>query len=1630
MASNGVFEFSPSFKEFLPVYRDVARIWIGNGINTGKSGMLYAEYADGHVGELGSVSLYATAVENGYEGTERDWLLMIMGISNLITGSEVSISYAISESGTTHPSDAADWSPTPVFEKGKFTWAKLDLQWIDGNTTSVYFASYQGLDGQVESVNGQTGQLVLNGSNLPISLGNQQSIKEYVDENDIPLIATDDQIDALFSMAFFTGAAFITGRHFIEGDEITYRIDPLTQGAPMPEDRTTTIHPTTGKSYSFHFGHIHYTTEDIPDGETSATYEYRISEVSHNMDGVPGSTIHHDVSVTITDAGNGTVLITRSENFNKIYFVYEYTAAGHITFQGNITLNGRTMAAREFMVQIKEGNTVIADNLSTTASAATGQASAISFPPINYSLEDIGTHIYTVKQTSVSGDGVTIDSHEYTVTVTVTDNIRDAELEIDAHGTDRNLNFTNTYAATGSITFYGTKTLVHRLFRATDSYRVSVTSSGKLPSPAYVDADFVVGDASVDFTFPTITYNLNDMRNLNGGYDDTKTIVYTATETANIPGVTGDGFIHTITVQIIDNKHGSLITSATYSDGNSIQFVGTYDAHGTLTILGEKRVINRKFVASDRMHVTISTSNQGKLPYITAMDVPLSVGQNITNFNFVDVTYDLADLGGLASKTFSYLVTEDAVITGATNDTDIHSLDVYVADNYDGTLTVTPTYSDGNKLSFVSVYDATGFIALTGVKNIVNRNFKNSDIMSVTITANDGGKLPAPASISVPLTSGAASATFSFAQITYKITDLGGLSTKTFNYTVTETVTMDGTTPVSLSDTVSVLVTDLADGTMSVVPTYTNGNRLTFTNTYSASADLDFKTRCVFTNGNMSNTPFTVRITQVTGNNSTTQATQNVVLQAPVTRTANSGNSQDLTFDNIVHFVKNSNTDHTQNSYWFMIEEVLPAVNAQGIYNNVKYDTSKKWVNVSVTDNLDGSLNIAKVPAADVSTGLDKTFTNEQLANLTIAEVWTGDDNRLTTAEKNAFTYVITGPNSYSATFTYADMTQNSKVLEDLKLGEYVISQTNNTVENFNITTAFSVGGSVTNRVNLAYGGAQFTVTNNVNKLEATLNIIKVWSGEHNLLTTQQKNGVTFTVTGPKQKSTDVSTYSRTFTYSDMTNGIMSISQLTLGTYTVEETNYTFQDFDTTATYTVNGIEANSVTLADADNKSITVTDNCVYHKGTVRVTKQFTGITSAQKPANFNITNNYDASVFTYANADNSSTADGINTPYIWTITNVPVHTTVQFTEHNTALTDYDLVTTAVPANRTSAAVTKNTTKTVTFTGAYTLHTGTVKVTKLFTGITTALKPNTFAISNNYNDTVFNYSNADNSATADGINTAYEWTISNVPVHTQITFTEHNTAVTDYTLTASAIPANYTNAAVVKDTTSTVAITNAYTLDTGTVKVTKLFSGITAASKPGSFSITNNYNASTFTVANANNSATADGINTAYEWTITNVPVHTTIRFTEHNADVTGYTLSASAVPANYTSAAVTKNTTSTVAITNSYTANTGSIVVTKSFDGINNEDKPENLSITNDYNDLVLTYANNDNEMADGFSVPYQWTITNIPAGTAVEFTEANYQIPGYTLTSSTTETSDPVVVNDSVTVYFYNTYEADGE
>ena len=101
----------------------------------------------------------------------------------------------------------------------------------------------------------------------------------------------------------------------------------------------------------------------------------------------------------------------------------------------------------------------------------------------------------------------------------------------------------------------------------------------------------------------------------------------------------------------------------------------------------------------------------------------------------------------------------------------------------------------------------------------------------------------------------------------------------------------------------------------------------------------------------------------------------------------------------------------------------------------------------------------------------------------------------------------------------------------------------------------------------------------------------------------------------------------------------------------------------------------------------------------------------------------------------------------------------------------------------------------------------GGIKVTMKFVGISTV--PSDFKITNNYNDTVFT---AQNASAGDGINTAFEWTISGIVERTAITFTQANVDVSGYTRSGSELV--ITSDTVLTDITITTPFTNIYTAD------------------------------------------------------------------------------------------------------------------------------------------------------------------------------------------------------------------------
>ena len=149
--------------------------------------------------------------------------------------------------------------------------------------------------------------------------------------------------------------------------------------------------------------------------DRAGTYTYSIVEMAGNLGGITYDTTKINVTVTVTNnEGTLTAAVAYSTGdaaqFTNTYEPADATA----TITARKVLTGRALQAGEFSFQLLDANGAV---IQTVTNAADG---SIAFAPITYSSE--GTYTYTIAEVAGSAEGVTYDSHRFTVTVTVEDN--------------------------------------------------------------------------------------------------------------------------------------------------------------------------------------------------------------------------------------------------------------------------------------------------------------------------------------------------------------------------------------------------------------------------------------------------------------------------------------------------------------------------------------------------------------------------------------------------------------------------------------------------------------------------------------------------------------------------------------------------------------------------------------------------------------------------------------------------------------------------------------------------------------------------------------------------------------------------------------------------------------------------------------------------------------------------------------------------------------------------------------------------------------------------------------------------------------------------------------------------------
>jgi hypothetical protein len=177
----------------------------------------------------------------------------------------------------------------------------------------------------------------------------------------------------------FEGTKKLEGRQLEEDDAFTFEI--LENGKTV----ATATSDMTGK--------IDYPTITyVKNSKTNdtGTHTYTVKETTTDGKGITVATNTYTVTVDVADAGDGSLTVTPSSNYQSLDFINTYKATGNVTFEGTKSIEGRDLTEDDvFTFEISEGGKTVA----TATSNSTGK---IDYPTITYvkdsKTNDTGTH--------------------------------------------------------------------------------------------------------------------------------------------------------------------------------------------------------------------------------------------------------------------------------------------------------------------------------------------------------------------------------------------------------------------------------------------------------------------------------------------------------------------------------------------------------------------------------------------------------------------------------------------------------------------------------------------------------------------------------------------------------------------------------------------------------------------------------------------------------------------------------------------------------------------------------------------------------------------------------------------------------------------------------------------------------------------------------------------------------------------------------------------------------------------------------------------------------------------------------------------------------------------------------------
>ena len=469
------------------------------------------------------------------------------------------------------------------------------------------------------------------------------------------------------------------------------------------------------------------------DYATPGDHDYAIKEVAGN-----DSTIVYDakdvkVHVKVTDEKGELKAVATYDGEKAVPTFTNSKPTADATIEATKTLRGKDLTAGAFTFGLYQGDTTTVDPIQTVQNDKDGKIKLI------LTGLTIGEYDYTLKEVAGGDSTITYDSTAVKVHVSVKADGDKAKATVTYDDRNDAPTFTNKYQpAETSATLTAKKSYVKSdNTQATlkggeftfDLYEGDLTAEqlkGKQPIQTAENGE----DGTV--AFPTIDYTKA------GEYKYT-----IAEQKGNLSHVTYDATVHHAVVTVVDNA-GQLEASVTYDDGktDAPTFKNTYDATGSVELTATKVVA----VAPGFTHDTKLKGGEYTFELKDADGKVLDTAKNDADGK-VSFTreFQLSDLGGAASKDFTYTIVEQLGAEPGM-DYDGHALiyKVTVADDDAGALTATPQVASGdNSQTFTNTYHPKETsVTLKAKKRFTGGELAGNDF-TFQLLDNDGKELQA-----------------------------------------------------------------------------------------------------------------------------------------------------------------------------------------------------------------------------------------------------------------------------------------------------------------------------------------------------------------------------------------------------------------------------------------------------------------------------------------------------------------------------------------------------------------------------------------------------------------------------------------------------------------------------------------------------------------------------------------------------------------------------------------------------------------------------------------------------------------------------------------------------------------------